>query len=170
MAHQTMMMAFDIGIHHFAWAKMRTFSHISKVSELVSMDCHDFGSNLKTVDLYPLLLKYLQSLDYLGVHTVLIEQQMNRMNIRATKVAVFVYAFFLMQHPCINVLEYPSYHKTKAFGVHGLSKPERKKWTVQHVTDFVLKDDPVALDWLDQFPKKDDICDCVMMMESFRKK
>lgn len=159
-------MAFDIGINHFAWVKMRRKDDKAP-SELVAMDCHNFGHRLKTVDLYPLLLEYLRSLDYSEVRTVLIEQQMNRMNIRATKVAVFVYAFFLMQKPDLRVIEYPSYHKTKAFGVHGLSKPERKKWSVEHVERHVLQHDPVALDWLDQFSKKDDICDCIMMIQSY---
>jgi len=83
---------------------------------------------------------------------------------------VFVHAFFLMEHSFVHVIEYASYHKTKKFGVHGLSKPERKKWSVHHVLECLLKDDPVAMDWLDQFSKKDDICDCILMIESFRKK
>ena len=160
-------MAFDIGIHHFAWAKMRRGREETD-SEVLAMDCHDFGPSQKLVELYPLLLQYLRSLDYTDVHTVLIEQQMNRMNIRATKISVFVYAYFLMEHsPSIHVLEYPAYHKTKAFGMHGLSKSERKKWSVQHVLTHVVDSDPVALDWLQQFPKKDDICDCIMMIQSF---
>uniref|UniRef100_A0A6C0IDM9 Holliday junction resolvase n=1 Tax=viral metagenome TaxID=1070528 RepID=A0A6C0IDM9_9ZZZZ len=160
-------MAFDIGIHHFAWAKMRCLP--GTPSALLGMDCHDFGHGLKTVDLYHHLLEYLRSLDLEGVETVLIEQQMNRMNIVATKMAVFVHAFFIMSYPHLRVIEYPSYHKTKKFGVHGLSKPERKKWSVQHVVDHVLGEkDPVGMDWLEQFPKKDDICDCILMIESFR--
>lgn len=166
-------MAFDMGVHHFAWAKVRRTK--GQVSEVVGMDCHDFGhgkgtKSLKTVDLYPLLLAYLRSLDYHGVHTVLIEQQMNRMNIRATKVGVFVHAFFIMERPHITVVEYPSYHKTKAFGAHGLSKPERKKWAVEHVQRHMLVEDPVAQDWLNQYSKKDDICDCILMIESFEGK
>jgi Poxvirus A22 protein len=163
-----LLMAFDIGVHHFAWVKMRCVP--DEASEVVAMDCHDFGHGLKTVDLYAHVLEYLRSLEYEGVDTVLIEQQMNRMNIVATKMAVFVHAFFLMEHSSVHVIEYPSYHKTKKFGVHGLSKPERKKWSVHHVSEYLLKDDPVAMDWLDQFSKKDDICDCILMIESFRKK
>ena len=161
------MMAFDIGFHHFAWVKMRCLS--GTPSEVIHMDCHDFGHISKTADLYPLLLAYLRSLPVDDVDVVLIEQQMNRMNIKATKIAVFVHAFFLMQHPDLYVLEYPSYHKTKVFGAHGLSKSQRKKWSVEFVSQQIIQDDPVILDWLDQFPKKDDLCDCILMIESYRK-
>jgi hypothetical protein len=161
-------MAFDIGIHHFAWSKVRSHPE----PEIIAMDCFDIAGShkhMKTTDLYPILLRYLRSLSYDNVGTVLIEQQMNRMNIRATKLAVFVYSFFLMEHPGITVLEFPAFHKTRVFGVHGLSKPERKKWSIRYVSEHVVQDDPVARDWLDQFPKKDDICDCVMMVLSFHK-
>lgn len=157
-------MAFDIGVHHFAWAK--GFRDDDRLV-VVAMDCHDFGKTGSLCEFYPRLSSYLKTLDYQGVETVLIEQQMNRMNIRAAKIAVFVHAFFLLLFPNIRVIEYPAFHKTRKFGIRGLSKPERKKWSVRHVSETILVEDPVALDWLETFAKKDDICDCVMMIQSY---
>lgn len=162
----SVVLAFDIGYHHFAWAKVR---YAQEYPQVISIDCHDFASShLATI--YPMLVRYLDSINMKEVDTVLVEHQMNRMNIKATKISVFVYAFFLIRYPGLHVIEYSSVHKTRVFGQKDLTKSERKKWGIHYVQTQVCKDDPVLLDWLDQFSKQDDICDCILMILSYWKK
>jgi len=157
-------LAIDIGIHHFAWVKTVKMEERCRVKGL---DCHNFGATPTLTTLYPKLISYLMTVDYADVSTVLIEQQMNRMNIRATKIAVFVHAFFLLRVPHVRVIEYPAYHKTRKFGVPKMTKQQRKKWSIAYVCTNILFDDPVAMDWVRTFPKQDDICDCIMMTMAY---
>ena len=163
----TCILAFDIGLRHFAWTKMslqtngRPFLH--------AMDCHDFGDRpLSTV--YGNILLYLDTISMDGVEVILVEQQMNRMNIKATKLSVCVMTFFMVRFPRVNVIEYASFQKTRLFALPSTSKKERKDACIDFARSRVLHDDPVALDWLDQYSKQDDICDCIMMTMSYLKK
>lgn len=163
----TCVLAFDIGLRHFAWTRMsvtksgRPFLH--------AMDCHDFGDEpLSTV--YGKILLYLETICIKNVDVILVEQQMNRMNIKATKISVCVMTFFMVRFPHLRVIEYASFQKTRLFALPSTSKKERKNACIDFTRSRVFNDDPVALDWLDQFCKQDDICDCVMMTMSYLKK
>jgi hypothetical protein len=152
--------AFDIGLKNFAFAVMDDGQH------LVSMDVHD----LRGQDLYYNLVCYLKQYTYLWnkVDVVLIEQQLNRMNIQATKLACHVHAYFLHCHPSIPVLEYPSLYKTKytCFPLDHSTHRQRKQYAIQQVLEQ-YQQDPVFLDWISNFPKKDDVCDCILMCRTF---
>lgn len=153
--------AFDIGIKNFA------FAVVSMENEkIVSMDVCD----LRGQNIYHNLLTYLKQYDYLWetVDVVLIEQQLNRMNIQATKLACHVYAYFLHRHPSKYIYDYPSLYKTKytCFALENSTHRQRKQYAIQKVLEQ-YQNDPVFLDWLSQFPKKDDLCDCILMCKTF---
>jgi hypothetical protein len=59
---------------------------------------------------------------------------------------------------------------TKTFEKTPASKKERKRFCVSYARTVILHNDPVALDWLDQYTKQDDVCDCVMMTASYFKR
>jgi len=174
--------SFDIGFRHFAWAKMKIQPKqrprqqdqglgLESCQDLdydvVGMDCHDFGAWKKTSDVFFRVKQYLDTLPLHDCNVILIEQQMNRHNIGCTKLGVFVYTYCFLRFPAIELHEYSSFWKTKAFGQKGLAKRERKHWSVRHVSTSLFVHDPVFLDWLQQFPKKDDVCDCILMNLSF---
>lgn len=154
--------AFDIGIKNFAFAVLEN-------DNIVSMDVHDLYHCSQ--DIYQSLICYLKTYNYLWkqVDVVLIEQQLNRMNIKATKLACHVYAYFLHCHPQKPIYEYPSIYKTKytSFPLHTSTHKQRKKYAIQLVL-HKYQDDPVFLDWISLFPKKDDVCDCILMCNTFQ--
>lgn len=164
-------MAFDMGYRHFAWTKSRVLIEMNNEPMLVvdAMDCHDFCTS-QLAQVYQQLLEYLNRIDMTQVDVVLVEQQMNRMNIKATKLSVFVLAYYMIRHPTIKVVEFPSFHKTKMFDAPSISKKERKEFCITYTKTHFLDTDPVALDWLEQFSKQDDICDCLMMTAAYMKK
>lgn len=152
--------AFDIGVKNFA------FAVVDHHENIIAMDVHD----MRGQDIYKNLLDYLKKYDPLWetVNVVLIEQQLNRMNIQATKLACHVYAYFLHRHPQKFLYEYPSIYKTKYthFPLESSSHRQRKEYAIQLVMKQ-YQHDPVFLDWLSSFPKKDDLCDCILMCKTF---
>lgn len=158
--------AFDIGIKNFAFAVVDLID-ADTIGHVVSIGLHDLGSHP------PLhLIAYLKTNDRLWetVDAVLIEQQLNRSNVQATKMSCHVHAYFLHRHPNKPVLEYPSIYKTKYTGMKSSgSYKQRKDHSVQLVIDHYHEIDPVLIGWLSCYTKKDDICDCVLMCNTLMK-
>jgi len=119
------------------------------------------------------LWDYLDSVAWLwaGGAVVLIEQQMqskHACNVKALKMAQHTISYFLRCGPHVRVVEMPAKHKTQAFGRAFRLKRDRKKWTVQETERrLAVQQDVVALDWLGTFAKRDDVCDCVMMVLAY---
>lgn len=152
--------AFDIGIKNFAFA-------ILENDNVMYLDVHD----LRHGNPYHNLIVYLKQYDHLWgkVDIILIEQQLNRMNIQATKLSCHLYAYFLHRHPQKTIFEYPSIYKTKYtdFGLKTSSHKQRKDHAIQCVLKQFQEKDPVLYQWICSFKKKDDICDCVLMAQTF---
>lgn len=152
--------AFDIGVKNFAFAIMED-------DNVMYLDVHD----LRDGNPYHNLITYMKQFDHLWkkVDVILIEQQLNRMNIQATKLACHLYAFFLHRHPDTCLFEYPSIYKTKYtdFSHKSSSHKERKQHAIQHVLGEFQEKDPVLFQWISSFRKKDDICDCILMIQTF---
>lgn len=154
--------AFDIGVKNFA------FAVVEGVDNVLHVDLHDLRAGNSP---YINLISYLDRHQTLWkkVDVVLIEQQLYRTNVAATKLSCHLHAYFLHRFPQKKVIEYPSSYKTKytKFSIKSSSHKQRKDYAIQYVLDKCQKNDPVLYDWLLTFPKKDDICDCILMCETF---
>lgn len=161
--------AFDIGVKNFAYAVLE-FSSSQGWGVVLSVDVHDLRGG---DGIYQNLISYMKKNDSLWekMDVVLIEQQLNRMNVQATKLACHLHAYFLHCHPKKTVYEYPSIYKTKYtdFSIQSSSHKQRKEYAVQLVMDHYQETDPVLFQWVSSFPKKDDICDCILMCNTFQK-
>ena len=170
------MIAFDIGIHHFAYSVL----FIRKGEwEVKTMNCHDFLENenanqfrfdqefwrkfhyyIKT--LYPILEKCT---------ICLIEKQMgfrNRVNYKAIQLGSQLMAHLILSFPFLNIIEYPSTQKTRIFKQSIPSWNKRKEWSVEFVHQLLeKKGDEISIGWLEQFKKKDDICDTILMILAY---
>ena len=98
-----------------------------------------------------------------------IEQQMqfrHASNIKALKLSQHVISYFLLKLPLKKVVEYPSYHKTQIWKApYKLKKHERKKWSIETVQELLMKKNEE--DVLASFKKKDDVCDCILMVLAY---
>lgn len=162
--------AFDIGVKNFAFAVVRIHDDSKNDwGEVVSVDVHD----LREGNIYQNLISYMKKHDGLWgkVDAVLIEQQLNRMNIKATKLACHLHAYFLHRHPTKPIFEYPSIYKTKYtnFPIQSSTHKQRKDYAIKLVLDHYEENDPVLYQWISSFKKKDDISDCILMANTFKK-
>ena len=114
---------------------------------------------------------------------VIIEQQMNR-NPMALKIAQHCYSYFIFKYGRFKqVMEFPAYYKTQVLGApknvsytkkgkaryKALTKPERKKWAIEKATEILIaRNEFRSLSDILSSRKKDDICDCVLMIEAFK--
>lgn len=154
--------AFDIGVKNFAFAVVDGVDHV------IHVDVHDLrGGDSPYIN----LISYLDQHHSLWekVDVVLIEQQLYRTNVAATKLSCHLHAYFLHRFPQKKIIEYPSSYKTKFthFPIKSSSHKQRKDYAIQYVLKKFQENDPVLHDWLLTFPKKDDICDCILMCETF---
>lgn len=154
--------AFDIGVKNFA------FAVVDGVDNVYYVDVHDLRGGFSP---YINLISYLDQHERLWekVDVVLIEQQLYRTNVAATKLSCHLHAYFLHRFPEKKLIEYPSCYKTKYthFDIKSSSHKQRKDYAIQYVLDKCREKDPVLYDWVMTFPKKDDICDCILMCETF---
>jgi hypothetical protein len=154
--------AFDMGIKNFAFVVMDTEDDYVRWLDLSDLS--------HSADIYRNLIHHLNSFNrhWRDVDTVLIEQQMNRHNIGAARLACHVMAFFYHCHPHVRVIEYPSSYKTRyTQGGNHLEYRARKSFAVAQVMNAYEDKDPVLIDWILSLSKKDDIADCILMGITF---
>lgn len=155
--------AFDIGIKNFAFAVMDLKEDKEGVwGDVVALHVQDLSGDPPRHLIH--FMKSFQSL-WEQVDLVLIEQQLYRMNIKAAQLSCHLQAYFYHCHPDKPVYEYPSSYKTKhtQCPLSSSTHRQRKEYAVRLVLDHYRDVDPVAYDWVLSFPKKDDVCDCILM-------
>ena len=110
---------------------------------------------------------------------VIIEQQMsfgsNKINTVALKLAQHCRSYFIFKYQGKKeIIEFPAYHKTQVMGagkVNGkaMSKPERKKWSVEKMVDiFLERGDIASIDEISNEKKKDDLADVFVQLQAFK--
>jgi len=165
------LVAFDIGVKNFAMAWIHQQENTRNVRHMSLVDLTT-GSNRTRWAVYRRLIHHLERFDAVfSEHrpVVLIEQQMaskHRSNIQALRLSQHLLAYFLHRHPSLEVVEYAPRFKTNVFSFSDTSYRGRKKWAVEKTKAF-LEDDPVAMDWFDQFRKQDDVADCILMCAAY---
>jgi len=162
--------AFDIGTRNFAMAWVRDCPETGQIVRYISLiDLTEKTSvPSKGWGVYRRLISHLESMDWIFREyrpLVLIEQQMSsrhKSNIQALRLSQHVLAYFLIRYPSLTIVEYSPRLKTNVFGYHEKSYKRRKQWAVDKIARFI-ENDPVTTDWFQQFRKKDDIADCILM-------
>jgi len=173
----------DMGLRNFAFAEVEVEVEVGTVSVSESktwghvrrIDVHDLTEEAaawsdSTTKLYRGLIVYLDRHQevWQRADVILVEQQLNRLNIVATKLACHVMAYFLHRFPEKRVVEFPSSYKGRYLKAPpGLSHPQRKQWAIKTVMGIYQDQDPVMYDWILTFPKRDDIADCILMANLF---
>jgi len=103
-----------------------------------------------------------------------IEEQMgfkNKRNTMALKLGQHCLSYFIFNYANFKqAIEFPSYHKTQVLGSpKKMSKYERKMWSVNHALDILTdRDDEAFLKNIRTRKKKDDVADCITMLQAFK--
>lgn len=173
---------FDIGIKNFAFVILdvknmdMTLENVAEAFDII----HFENINLQTTakvranhmdeifrNLYQVLDTFRTLWDDCNVF--LIEQQMqyrHASNIKALKLSQHVLSYFYIHYPSSNILEYPAYHKTQIWRAPPkLLKHQRKTWAISKVKELLEKKGMGNI--MDDFKKKDDISDCILMALSY---
>lgn len=104
---------------------------------------------------------------------ILIEQQMsfgrNKINTLALKLAQHCFSYFqIMYGRSKTIIDFPSYHKTQLLNApKHMTKPQRKKWTVTKLTEF-LQHNPTDYETFSTYKKKDDLADTLCMVQAYK--
>ena len=95
----------------------------------------------------------------------LIERQMT-INLQALKLSHYLEAYLKIYYPNKKILNYSASKKTKKLGAGNLkTKKDRKKWTVEYVSEMLTGEN---LRYFESLNKQDDIADVVCMIESYQ--
>jgi hypothetical protein len=96
-------------------------------------------------------------------------------NVKAIKIAETVASWFLITYPTKKVIFFGSQYKTQSLGAEdGLTKPQRKKWSVDKAVDILTKrGDEYALDFMKRSKKiskqkQDDVCDTLIQCQAYK--
>lgn len=96
-------------------------------------------------------------------------------NVKAIKIAETVASWFLIMYPTKKVIFFGSQYKTQSLGAEdGLTKPQRKKWSVDKAVDILTKrNDEYALDFMKRSKKiskqkQDDVCDTLIQCQAYK--
>jgi hypothetical protein len=183
--------AFDIGSKNLAWSsvfyKDLVLSEETNKSKIITesiqeliktkmnvlnMDVFDIEQDSKNcMTMYKNLHDYLSKNMFIwsSADVFLVEQQMSTRsisNIKAIKISQHILAFFMIHYQEKKIVEYCANYKTSVFGIRIPEKKNRKKWSIEKVQE-IIQEDPVSEDYLSVFPKKDDICDCILMTYTY---
>ncbi len=151
----------------------RTIQTLTESGKIILLEHKDLTDNTKGMDDVTLLInltKYLDSFKkyWMGCESFVIEQQMNFGNNRnhnAIKLSHHVMSYFIIQFADFkNVIEFPSYYKTRVLGApKKQSKPERKKWAVEKAIQVLMdRGDEKTLALMKSKSKQDDVADVLV--------
>ena len=172
----TYQIAFDIGVHHFAWSVLQIKDNSYNV---ISISSHDFlknqNANHYSFDqhFWKMFHDYLFELhlEIQKCDVCLIEKQMgfgSKINYKAIQMAAQLMAHLVLYFPEKTIIEYPSTKKTKIFKQNISSWHDRKNWAIDFVLEMLRKQrDDIMIEWLNQYKKKDDICDTILMILAY---
>ncbi len=159
--------SFDLGVKNFAFLIAYINEHKQiKILEWENVDIsgetwYDVLQNVNT-----LLFQYTSLLSICDI--CLVEKQMTRLNMKASKLSYHVMSFFNIIWPHVKVIEYSASHKTHTFTHNKMTKKERKQYCITKTIDtLILKKDYENLSELLCNKKMDDKCDTYQMIDSY---
>lgn len=165
-----MIASFDIGKKNFCFcigSLMR--------DEIIYFKNTDISKNNKLdicLEMYKLLENYKFFWDKCSIF--LIEKQMNfgyKRNNICVRLEIHLISFLLLNYKKEKkIIEYPAYNKTRVYEAPQFENTfKRKKWAVKKAIEILIenKNDKI-LNLLKQEKKKDDIADCILMIDSYK--
>lgn len=159
--------SFDLGTKNFAFliARIDNDKRINILEwENVDVSANTWFEILQNVN--NLLHNYG---DLLSISDVcLVEKQMTRLNMKATKLSYHVMSFFNIIWPHVKVIEYSAANKTRTFTFTKMTKKQRKQYCIDKTVDILIeKNEHDNLAILLCHKKMDDICDTYQMVNSY---
>lgn len=160
--------AFDLGIKNFAFL-IAHVSYSNRTIKILEWENIDISADtwfeiLQNVNSVLFDYSYLLSISDI----CLVEKQMTRLNMKATKLSYHVMSFFNIIWPHIKVIEYSAANKTHTFTHKRMNKKERKQYCIDRTIDILLdaKDYENLAELLCN-KKMDDKCDTYQMIHSY---
>ena len=117
----------------------------------------------------------------------IIEKQMSfgkKHNTMALKLGQHCWSYFSIHYgKSKEIIEFPAYYKTQILGCtkdkkvtktgkvtyKAVEKPQRKKWCVEKALEILdLRNDEESIDIITKSKKKDDLCDVICQLQSFK--
>lgn len=160
--------AFDLGIKNFAFL-IADVSLCDKRIKILEWENIDISADtwfeiLQNVNTVLHDYSYLLSI----CEVCLVEKQMTRLNMKATKLSYHVMSFFNIIWPHVKVIEYSAANKTHTFTRKKMDKKQRKQHCIDHTVDILLEQkDYENLAELLCNKKMDDKCDTYQMIHSY---
>ena len=104
----------------------------------------------------------------------LVEQQMSfgaKVNSMALKLGQHCISYFISRYmDTKNIVEFPSYHKTKVLGAPGkMDKPQRKKWAIDMAMYILCQRE--EFEWAQEIvnsSKRDDLSDVIVQLQAWK--
>lgn len=162
--------SFDLGIRNFAFIVVYiTPSFHANILLWENIDIHAE----KWFDILSNINKLLFDYEFLfsSCDVCLVEKQMKKLNVKATKLSYHVMSFFNIVWPHVKVIEYSASHKTRTFTHQKMTKKERKLHCINHTIEILVsKRDYDNLAHLLCCKKMDDKCDTYQMINSYIEK
>lgn len=162
--------AFDLGVRNFAFI-IASVSNDNTIN-ILEWENYDINANnwfeiLQNVN--SILFNYSELFSI--CHVCLVEKQMTRLNMKASKLSYHVMSFFNIVWPHVKVIEYSAANKTHTFTNQKMSKKERKKYCIDKtINSFINNKDYTNLSLLLMDKKLDDKCDTYQMVCSYLQK
>lgn len=152
-------------------------TYVYPSGRLVEMKCIDLKERT-TSSIYLTLTQVLDTYAKLwdAVDVFLVEQQMayghHKANIQALRLAQHCLSYFYTIYgPFKKIQEFSSTHKTRVLGCPKTNRrthKERKTFSVELVSKVLSTRLDPCLDYFQAFPKKDDVSDCVLMIQAYK--
>lgn len=153
--------------------------------EMIVMENVSITKNCKTKGFDPQLFKNMNEvLEKFGSYFrhcshIVIEEQMSfgrNINVQALKLGQHCYSWFLIRYPLTTIHSFHAYHKTQVLcSPTKLTKPERKKWSVQEAKRILelrggsgCTSSTQFLEKIKSVTKQDDLCDTLVQLQAFK--
>ncbi len=160
--------AMDMGTKNFSFCIVE-LSSPPRILELVNHDLTGGKVVKKVIDVHKYLITFLNNYScyWNSNPTILIEKQLSR-NPKAIRLEQTCQTYFLIKYPKSNVISYSSRNKTELLDApEAMTKYQRKKWSVEKAKQLLLSRDIDSYNKLMEFKKKDDVADCILMIETY---
>ena len=159
---------------------------ICQNGKCITFQNHDLTIETKTnSDIFYNMIRVLNSNKEIWekCDIILIEQQMSfgkKYNTMALKLGQHCWSYFAFQYGrSKQIIEFPAYHKTQVLGSQKhktkngkfkcISKPERKKWTIEFSKHILFhRADDETLSILYENKKKDDLADTFCQLQAYK--
>ena len=163
----TWIAAFDLGVNNFAFIIVDV-TNILKPSimlwENINVNDTNWFNVLQNVN--TVLFEHASLFALCKV--CLVEKQMTRLNMKASKLSYHVMSFFNIIWPYIKVIEYSAAHKTHTFTSQKMDKKARKKYCIDKtLDDFIKLNDYKSLGLMMSCKKMDDLADVYQMVQTY---